>query len=132
MEHTADLGLYIYGPDPAGIFTNAADVLFDLMLDRKTDGPAVFEPFSLTGLDYEDLLVNMLSELLYRFNARRQVVVRLHILGLNPNHLDGRLDLINFNPDRHHILMDIKAATYHLVECRPHGRGWRARVIFDI
>jgi SHS2 domain-containing protein len=37
-----------------------------------------------------------------------------------------------FNPEKHAVSMEIKAATYHSVSIEHDGGRWKVRVIFDV
>jgi len=132
IDHTADLGLYLYGSSPEEVFINAAAVLVELILNRKPPGPGSFDTLDLAGRDYEDLLVSLISELLYIFYARWKVPVGLKIQRLAADRLKAELETVPFRPEKHKIQMEIKAATYHQIEFKPYKQGWRARIIFDI
>ncbi|MBW2053445.1 MAG: archease [Deltaproteobacteria bacterium] len=128
----ADLGVYFYGKTPEDLLINAADVLFELMLDRKPETGGILTDVTLEGFDLEDLLVRWLSELLYLYSARNQVMTGAEIKSLSETRLEAVVELAPFNPAVHEIKHEVKAATYHRLEFKPRGGGWRARVIFDL
>ena len=130
--HTADLGVFFYGSSPEQVFVNAGLSLPRLLLDRPPDRGEIKEDLDLEGIDREDLLIRWLSELLYIYNVRRLVLTDLNEPELGAGRWRASLALAPFDPDINGIKNDIKAATYHDVEFKPHRGGWRARVVFDL
>ena len=133
FDHTADLGMEIYGEDPRALFTNAAMALFDVLVLPLAEGNACGEgeDIEVTGEDWPDLMVNWLRELLYLWAGRQLLLVKLHIDTIEETRICAHLETCDFDPRRHLIEKEIKAVTYHQVETGPHGGRWRARVIFD-
>jgi len=87
FDHTADLGLEIYGKDEKELFSNAAFALFDIItniddVDIKEKRDLVIE-----GSDREDLLVNFLREILYMFNGEGLLLREFSI-----SELDSRIN----------------------------------------
>jgi SHS2 domain-containing protein len=136
FDHTADLGMEIYGDDGRALFANAAKALFDVLVspvaggDAANGGEAV-EAIEVTGEDWPDLMVNWLRELLYLWAGRQRLLVGLDIDFMEEKRIRARLATCEFDPRRHTVEKEIKAVTYHRIEAGPHGRRWRARVIFD-
>jgi SHS2 domain-containing protein len=132
IDHTADMGVYLYGRDPKEVFLSGAAVLFELMVEGRPKGPGKWEALALDGLDREDLLVQWLGEFLYIFSARGQVLTHARIHRLTRTRIEAEIELADFDPERYERRTEIKAVTYHQAEFKRHGAGWRARVIFDV
>jgi SHS2 domain-containing protein len=134
FDHTADLGMEIYGDDAAALFTNAARALFQSLVSIGDEPPAEScrEAIDVTGADWPDLMVNWLRELLYLWNGRQKILIDLHIEFLSQTAVCAQVTAGDFDPRRHIVDQEIKAVTYHQIEAGPHGGRWRARVIFDI
>ena len=60
------------------------------------------------------------------------LVRRAEILSMSEYALKARLFYEPYDPDRHAVLQEIKAVTYHQIRVAPVPEGWEARVIFDI
>jgi SHS2 domain-containing protein len=62
-------------------FVNAAEALFDVMIEGKTDEASVKKQKKITveGNDVADLLINFLRELLYLFNGEKFITVRFSL-----------------------------------------------------
>lgn len=134
FDHTADLGMEIYGDDAAALFANAARALFQSLVSTGNAPPVESgrETIAVTGADWPDLMVNWLRELLYLWNGRQKILIDLHIESLSQTAVRAQVSAGDFDPRRHVVDQEIKAVTYHQIEAGPHGGRWRARVIFDI
>ena len=132
IDHTADLGIHVYGADPKELFTNAAYALFDLITDLKTLKAAHTEKITMTGEDWPDLMMNWLRELLYFWAGRERLVKQTEILTLSKTKLIASLDYDTYDPNRHLIKEEIKAVTYHQIRVKSGPSGWEARIIFDV
>lgn len=155
IDHTADIGLRIQAASLEGLFQDAAEGMFSLLLEDLTTVRRVttvsFEivagqGFALPqhgGRDdvcgtpirlseaWEDLLHDWLAELLASFDARRMVFgrfeVRFAATGLHGRAWGERLDL-----SRHRAKMEIKAVTYHQLHICKTEQGYESQVIFDL
>jgi len=132
FDHTADLGLEIYGKDEKELFSNAAFAIFDLIVDLQDVDIKETCRLVVKGADREDLLVNYLREILYMLNGEGMLLKDFSILEIDSRHLVGEARGEPFNPDRHSIKAEIKAVTYHQVKVEKNKDGWKARVIFDV
>ena len=132
IDHTADLGIHVYGADPKELFTNAAYALFDLLTDLKILKAAHTKKITMTGEDWTDLMMNWLRELLYFWAGRERLVKQTEILTLSKTKLIALLNYDTYDPNRHLIKEEIKAVTYHQLEVKSGSSGWEARIIFDV
>jgi SHS2 domain-containing protein len=132
FDHTADLGLEIYGADAAELFENAVRAVFDMMIDCATVDRVETRHFAVEGSDWEDLLVNFLREMLFWFNGEGFVPGACVISEIDDHHAAGHVAGEPFNPEKHPVSMEIKAVTYHGIAVRRTGHGWEGRVIFDV
>ena len=132
FDHTADLGLEIYGRDEKELFSNAAFALFDMITD--IDAVAITEKRTVTveGSDREDLLVNFMRELLSLFHIEGFLVRRFTLYELEEHSLSGEVHGEIFDPNRHGMNIEIKAVTYHQVQITPTSDGLTGRVICDV
>jgi SHS2 domain-containing protein len=137
FDHTADLGLEIYGRTKRELFANAAFALFDVMVQdvdhpKKRGGKERGKTRTVQGADVGDLLVNFLRELLYLFNGLGRVLNRVSIMACGNKRLVAQCVVEPYNPERHLIKTEIKAVTYHQLAVEKTKAGWKARVIFDV
>lgn len=137
LEHTADTGVEVRATGPEELFAEAAVALADTITEAERLVPRVERRLEVQGDDLPDLMVEWLSEVLYRYEVEgllfsevREVELRredaagwaLTALALGEPH----------DPARHPLKTLVKAVTYHALEVGPEGDGWTARVIFDL
>lgn len=132
IDHTADLGLRIFGRDLPDLFEAAAFAVFDRITHIGALQGMERQVLEISGADWPDLMVNWLRELLYLWNGERRLVKQARILTLREYHLSAEIHYDSFDPDRHRIEEEIKAVTYHQISVEPAGSGWEARIIFDV
>ena len=77
-------------------------------------------------------MVRWLGEILYLFEVDEVVATRFEIQALDSSSLRAMVVGIPFDPERHEILTDVKAVTYHGIEVAPQGDRWEAKVTFDV
>jgi SHS2 domain-containing protein len=132
FEHTADLGLRIRSPDLDTLFAEAAQALFDGIIENLADvRPVQSVDIQLTGDDRELLLFDWLKELLYRFDAEGLVFGRFEAK-VRPEGLNGTAWGETLDPARHVLSHEVKAITYHGLKVEQTADGWLAEVIVDI
>jgi len=133
-EHTADVGLRVWGPSEPALFEQAALALASLLCD-----PAAVEPresYSVIaeapGGSPDALLVAWLNELLYRMETDDIVLGRFTIAGLTHRYVAARAAGEPRDRRRHEPRLDVKAATYHGLSLRRGDQGWEATVVLDV
>jgi SHS2 domain-containing protein len=132
IDHTADLGIIVKGADVKHLFINAAEAMIDLMVKGKISDIITTRDILIEGMDFPDLMVRWLGEILYLFEGEDLIVHSIEINSIGPMQLQATLALNNFEPKRHQVLREIKAVTYHGISVGKANSGWEARVIFDI
>ena len=132
INHTADLGIHVFGTDPVELFANAAFATFDMLTEIDSLESLKTTNLRVTGDDWSDLMVNWLRELLYFWNGKELLVKKVQILALSEKELSANVELDPFDPDRHEIKIEIKAVTYHQIQVSEGPKGWEAKIIFDI
>ncbi len=132
IDHTADLGIIVKGPDVKSLFILAAQAMTDLMVRGDIRDKTAIRDVSVEGEDFPDLMVRWLGEILYLFEGENFIVHSIQIKSISPIQLKSTLSLSSFEPKYHQILREIKAVTYHQISVDKSDDGWEARVIFDI
>jgi len=138
IEHTADIGVEVYGPTLEELFINAGYALFDTIADADTIETTATRTVTVEGGDIETLFMNWLRELLYLFSVEQEVysTFRVHIteqqdpsstLSLEAAIMGEPLDF-----SKHRFETEIKAITYHQFTVEQHHDEWHATVIFDV
>jgi SHS2 domain-containing protein len=132
INHTADLGIHVFGTDPVELFANAAFATFDMLTEIDSLKSLKTTNLKVTGDDWSDLMVNWLRELLYLWNGKELLVKKAQILALSEKELSANVELDPFDPERHEIKIEIKAVTYHQIQVSSSPQGWEAKIIFDV
>ena len=132
IEHTADVGIHIYGRDINGLFANAAHALFDLITDVRYLEGNVENRIRVSGDDWPDLMVNWLRELLCLWTVEDRLVKEVDITDFSEYSLRATTTGDSYDQNRHSIKEEIKAVTYHQIDVHQGPSGWEARIIFDV
>jgi SHS2 domain-containing protein len=132
FDHTADLGVEIYGKTIPELFANAAFAVFDIITDLRCVRATEERQLVIEGSGWEDLLVNYLREILYLFNGEGFLLKECEIRKFDRNRLEIRVSGERFDPAQHRINAEIKAVTYHQAAVTQIPDGWMGRVIFDV
>ena len=133
LEHTADIGLKVYGSSLASLFEATAYAFLSLLLTdcSKTESQHTIK-IKITGEDSIDLMVRWLSEILYLFEAKLLVVNHIQIKSVTYKKLTAVIKMTEFNPDKHKIMNNIKAVTYHNAIINEADDGWHGVIYFDL
>ena len=132
FEHTADIGMEMYGATLEELFRNAGRALFDTIVEIDRIQPRVERSVSVTGDDDELLLMNWLRRLLYLFAVESEVYGEFRIVALQSGALQAIVTGEPLDMERHHFKTELKAITYHQFRLIQEQDGWRATVIFDV
>jgi len=132
LNHTADIGIIAYGEDTSEVFINAARGLFSLIINPEEINIKMHHGISIIGSDREALLVNWLNELIFLVDARGLLFKNFKISKLSGTELKAKASGEKVNTKKHHLIREVKAATYHQLKLEQTSEGWRAQVIFDI
>lgn len=132
LEHTADLGLWVEAQSLAELFEAGAPALAQLMVTGPRSGEVAWIPLELQGQDLAELYVQMLSEVVYLWDAEGLLVKAAQVAEIKPDHLEVRLGVIPADLKRHRPEEPVKAVTYHQARVERRGDRWRAEVILDV
>ncbi|MBU2567467.1 MAG: archease [Elusimicrobia bacterium] len=138
IEHTADIGLQVFGGTLAGLFENAATGMLSIMLDG-VDGvrPKKTYRIKTEGVDYESLLINFLNELVYRFSADKFLFILFRVKRMGEKagkyFMSAEASGEKIDPAKHKLNFEIKAATYHDIKIKRRKDGsYTTKIIFDV
>ena len=132
IDHTADIGIDIFGNTMQQLFSNAAFAMFDIITDLSTVEKKDTRIIVVEGIDKEQLLVNWLSELLYLHEIKNMLFKEFYINDMNDIQLKATIHGELLDEKRHVIKTAIKAVTYHNLTIKQENDHWRVRVIFDL
>jgi SHS2 domain-containing protein len=135
FDHTGDIGVTLTGPTCDALFSAAAQAFTETITPLERVEPRRPEEIAVDAPELDLLLVDFLSELLYRFDTRgwltrsAETIVHERDGGWA---LEGTLSGEKLDPDRHPIKILIKAVTYHGLHIVQHAGEWSTSVVFDI
>ena len=136
LEHTADAGIEVRAATVDGLFAEAAAGLVSVITDPSRVEPRQEQAVEVTAPDLEQLMVEWLEELLFRFETTRMLPAAAQVVvsreAGNGWRLAGTVRGEPFDPARHPLAVAVKAVTYHGLSVAGDVDGWRATVIFDI
>jgi SHS2 domain-containing protein len=132
VDHTADIGLRIWGPTAADVFEEAGRGLFSLVCDPLHVGDLETVDLELEAEAMDLLLAAWLNELLYVFETRRLVVSEFEVLDLDERRLRARVAGEPLDSRRHVLCGGVKAATLHELRLERRDDGWEGFVLLDV
>ncbi len=134
FEHTADIGLYLYGRSLSELFEAAVKAVLELSAGGEGVEARQSRRMDLSAESTEALLRAWLAEIVYLMNVERWLTVRVEIKEFSPTALSAVLEGERLDPARHELALEIKAVTWHRLKIEPDQRpGWfRATVVLDV
>jgi len=132
LEHTADIGFEAFGRTREEVFANAGRALQNLMVDLNSIEPREKIEIEVEGADAESLLINWLSDILYRIDAEGWLFHDFEIRSMTGRSISAVSRGEPFDRARHLVNLQVKAITYHQLALAETPDGWRAQVYVDI
>lgn len=132
IDHTADIGIDVFGDTLQDLFSNAGFALFDIITDLSTVECRVKHNLNIIGVDKEQLLVNWLSELLFLHDVNNLLFKNFCVNQLSDYQLNADVSGEVFDEKRHIIKTEVKAVTYHNLSIIQKDQQWKTRIIFDL
>lgn len=134
IEHTADIGIRVFGKNKKDLFKSAACALFSLLVDHQPQ-PKQKKTISLEADSLDELLVVWLNELIFLF-ATQNFVPATYLFRIiskkGVKKLTVQIKGRQINSFTNKIKMEIKAATYHNLKVYKNKNGYVGEVIFDL
>ncbi|MBI2821998.1 MAG: archease [Acidobacteria bacterium] len=144
LEHTADLGLRIFGRSENELLENAAEGMFSLIGQARFDAADLRElrieipgaPPASAGagqpaVPTDRLLYQWLTRLLQEFNLTGFFPARLQVAAVSGGYA-ATLWGGTFDPALHSFNTEIKGVTWHGLKVARIDSEWQAEVIFDV
>ena len=135
FDHTADVGLIVYGESLKTLFENAAVGFFHLITDLRRVKTQRTRQVHIGRYEEESLerfMVDWLGELLYLHDVENLLFRRFTVSSVGKEGLEGVAEGEAFQEGVHIIKTEVKAVTYHGIKVEQKNGSWRARVIFDL
>ena len=132
IDHTADIAIKAFGDNLEECFKNAAKAMFDLITDNSDIKKIGQYDIILEAPDFEQLLVDWLSELLFLNSAKNLVFGKFDIqIDKKKCRLNAKIFGDKFNLSNHKVGIEIKAITYHMLQVN-NKNPFFVQVLFDI
>lgn len=138
LEHigTADVAFEAYGTTREELFISCAEALLHTMVHQLEDVERVQEVIiKLEHTDLDLLLYSFLEELVFQKDAR-QLLLHADVVRIEEADDILRLETVTrgekIAPQRHRLVVDVKAVTLHHFRVVQEEDGWRATVVLDI
>ncbi len=133
---TADVAFEAWGTTVEEVFIAACDATMNVMVEDLATIGRTQEFVIEEAHDHLDLLLfNLLNELLFFKDARR-LLLRVESVSIKKTNVGFRLkgsvygELLD--PQKHPLLVDVKAVTLYRFSLRKADAGWEAFVVLDI
>ncbi len=133
---TADVALEAWGTTLEETFIAAADATINVMVqDLNTIFPGVRREIRLDSDEPDMLLYALLEELIFVKDAE-QLLLRISDVKIQQS--EAGLQLVasgsgeTIDPEKHPLVVDVKAVTLHRFALERAAGGWRAFIILDI
>lgn len=128
IDHTADIGIRVWGSDLSELFANAAYGMVCQVADVEDVDPAIEKRIAVEGQDLEMVMVEWLSELLYLQERDGLAFKEFDILEVTSS---GLRALARGGPvEKYHS--HIKAVTFSELEITETDRGYATTIVFDV
>jgi len=132
IDHTADVGVVVYGKSLAELFQNAAESFFSVLIEVKNIHEEESRSFSLDAPGLEELLVSWLNEFLFLFETQELLFSRFAIKNLSNTHLEATAWGERYVEGKHPIKRVIKAVTFHQLSIQEQKGMWKTQIIYDL
>jgi SHS2 domain-containing protein len=132
LEHTADLGIAVWGVSCKQLFENAACAMYALISDPRAIKPLVSFHVKSEGIDKDELLKNWLSETLYYFHVKNILLKRFKVEKISDKSVESIVFGEKRDKKRHVLIHEIKAVTYHGLKIIKQDNKFQTNIIFDV
>jgi SHS2 domain-containing protein len=132
FDHTADIGIHVFGRSLAELFENAGFALFDIITDIEAVREREKRSFALQRDTVDELLVEWLGRLLFVSTTALFLFRRFHVLQIDGKSLQAEAWGEPLQDAVHTIKAEVKAVTYHNLKVYQEQGIWHATVVLDI
>lgn len=132
LDHTADIGLVVYGENLKVLFENAGEAFFHLITDLRKVRRRVKRRINIGGESLDRLMVDWLNELLYLHDVENFLFKGFKVESVGEGGLKAVVKGEPYQEGIHVIKTEVKAVTYHRIEVRQKNGRWRAQIILDL
>ena len=131
FEHRADIGVRGYGKSLEEAFENGAKAMFSVMVDIEGVRPVETEEIICEAPDIEILFVEWLNNLISIAHLSGKLFSGFKV-EITDNSLKGLAIGERIDKNRHHIMTEVKGATYSNLKVDKEGDMFIAQCIVDV
>jgi SHS2 domain-containing protein len=132
LDHTADIGIIVYGEDLKALFENAGEAFFHIITDLRKVRRRIERRIEIRRESLDRLMVDWLTELLYLHDVEYLLFKGFKVESVGENGLKAKVKGEPFQEGVHVIKTEVKAVTYHQIRVNQEDGGWKAQIIFDL
>lgn len=132
IDHTADLAIEAGAPDLESLFDRCAAGMTSLLAEGEAPAPKLEHPIAAAGGDLPELLVDFLRQILWLHVSTGFLYAEARFDRFAESALAGVVRGEPVDPERHTLIREIKAVTYHALEVTAEPGRCRARIVFDV
>lgn len=135
FPHTGDIGVRVWGESLEALMRSAAQAFTDAVVDLACVREVESVDLACEAAAPDLLLHDLLSELLYQFDARGWLVGDTDVVvtrGEGGWRLEARTRGEHLDAARHRPKVLVKGVTYHALAVAETAGGWQGTVILDI
>lgn len=132
VEHTADIGIKVYGKTLGELFVNSARGLFDIIADLDGIKISTSIKIKLEADNPEELLVAWLDELIYNFYTKNIIFSEFKINKITDKSVEAEASGRHIGSKKSRLKTEVKAATYHGLKIEEDKKIYRVQIIFDV
>ncbi len=134
FEHQADVGIIGIGKTLEEAFQEAAKAMFQTMCDINHVKPEKTVKVKADAADEEGLLIDWLNALLAQKDIRDMLFSSFRVnikKGNNKFNLTADVKGEKLNPKKHHLKVEVKAATYSQLKVEK-GKEFKVQCVVDV
>lgn len=139
IEHTADIGIRVWGESCKDVFKEAAAGMLNIIVDTHAVRCREKRIIKVEAEQIEELLLLWLREVLFLVEQAGMVFSKFQVKKDNFAYKNARkyvfycsLEGEKVDPERHNICREVKAVTRHGLYIKRSPYLWEARVYFDV
>ena len=135
LDHTGDVAVRVRAASLGALFTDAARALTATLVEAGDVRPAARRDVSLEAASADLLLVDWLSELVYRFDVERFLVARADARVTRTGgawRLEAAVFGETLDETRHQVRVPVKGVTYHQLAIAEVEGAFETTVVLDI
>jgi SHS2 domain-containing protein len=132
FEHTADIGIRGYGDCFTDALEAVARGMMEQIVETGPQKPVLQQELEIKAASREELTVHFLNRLIYLFETKKFIPLEYYLTETGDGILSARLKGKAFDPQKDQYNLEVKAATYHLLEAKETPSGWQIQVVIDI